>query len=160
MSRMWVTLQCLSRSEPLTITSELCSLSRMWVPLQCLSRSGPLMRMVKHASSLWVACWCLIRSELLTRIAEHVSSLWVISSPVFELIYWQDWLNTYLASELLSRVYMNLNHWQEWLISYSECNLISLSDFQCNTIDWLFLRPMLWWPSYIPTLNPMILAHL
>ena len=47
-SRLWVALQCLSRSDPLTWMAK--HPSRQWVPLQRLRRSGPLTWMAEHPS--------------------------------------------------------------------------------------------------------------
>ena len=53
--------------------------------LQCLSRSEPLTRMYEHSSREWVIFQCLNRSEPLTWMGEHPSREWV-ASPVLEQI--------------------------------------------------------------------------
>ena len=89
--------QCLSRSEPLTRMRMAEHTSSLWVPLQHLSRSEPLTRMTEHTSSLWVVWadhkttdgngWTHIQlvshspvfEQIRTMIgmSEHTSSLWV-----------------------------------------------------------------------------------
>ena len=61
----------------MSFTNEVNLKSRMWVALQELSRSEPLTRMAEHACRLWVALACMSRLELLTRMTEHASRLWV-----------------------------------------------------------------------------------
>ena len=73
-SRMWVALQCLTRSNQLTRLQP----SIQWVSaLQCLADLQSLTRLAEHPWSGWVALQCRIKSNHLTRLAEHPSSLWV-----------------------------------------------------------------------------------
>ena len=82
---MWVPL-CLSRLDPLTRIMMAEHPFSLWVPLQCLSGSDPLTRNAEHSSSMWVPLQCLSTSHPspLTRRAEHPFSLWV---PMFEQIW-------------------------------------------------------------------------
>ena len=160
-SRLWVSLQCFSRSETLTRMAE--HVSRKWVTLQC--RPELLTRMAEHASRLWV---CFTRLEPLTRMAKHSSRWWVpllcslslrrlettdengwtcfqnvSSSPVFEQIRTTDgngWMHP--ASELLSSCLCR----SEPLIKMdpSQNVIYFCSLILCITLNFFFLRPMLW----------------
>ena len=68
-SSLWVTLQCLSRSDPLTWMAE--HPYRLWVALKCLSRSIHWPERLDTHLASW--------SDPLIRMAEHMgpSSLWV-----------------------------------------------------------------------------------
>ena len=92
--------------------------SRLWVPLQCLNRSESLSIMAEHTFRLWVLWvfeqirttdrngWTYIqhvspssvsRSEPLTRKANHASSLWVTLH--WDQNHWQEQLNIHPVCE-------------------------------------------------------------
>ena len=185
----WVTLQpeCLSRSEQQEWLNMHLGCESLHSPVFEQIRINDMNGWTLHASRMWVALQCLSRSELI-RMAEHCiqivscSSIWadqnywskwldtscpdcefkLLSSAWADQNHWWEWLNMCPGSESPSSVWVYLNLLQEWLliILYPECNLLSLSDSQCNTAYWLFLRPMLWLSFCMQTLNPMILFHL
>ena len=80
--------------------------SRLWVALQFLCRSEPL-RMAELVSRKWVSLQCL-RISVLMRMAEHASSEWV-TLHWREQNYWWEYLNTHPASELISSVWVDLD---------------------------------------------------
>ena len=86
--RQWVSLQCLSRSEPPTRVDE--HLYRQWVPLQCLSSSELLTRMVNAYS-----------------VCESLSIVWADQN------HWQEHMNTIQFVSPLSSVQADQNHWLE-----------------------------------------------
>ena len=138
---MWVTLQCLSRSELLIKMAEHVQL----VSLQCLSRSESLTKVAEYISSLWVALHHLNRLEplMITCTAcESLFSVWathengwmhiqfVSHPPAFEKNHWWEWLNICPVCESLSSVWADQNYWQEWL-SLAEHISSEWVTFQC-----------------------------
>ena len=155
-SRLWVTLQCSSRFEPLKRMAE--HVSSLWVAVKFLSRSVPLMRMAENTSSEWVPFQSLRKLEPLMKMAEHAGSellfnVWAVQN------HWQvcmDTIQDVSHSSVLSRSESLIrragqgvscspadqNHWQEWLNTHlaSELLLCVWAD-QNHWLEWLNTHP-------------------
>ena len=139
---MWVLLQCLTGSEPLTKMGE--HASSEWVPLQCLTRlpernhwwEWVIMhpececlsnvwldqtRMGEHASREWASLQRLTRSEPLTRMDKHPES--ECSSVWPDQNHWQEWVT---SSEWVPLPCLTgQNHWPEWVNTSPACECLS-----------------------------------
>ena len=83
--------------------------SRMWVPLQCLTRSKSLTRMGEHAFRKWVLLqYFLTRSEPLMRTCPECECLQCLTGlePLNS-----EHMTTHLACECLSSVWPVQSHW-------------------------------------------------
>ena len=113
-SREWVTIKCLSKSEPLTRMGE--HSSSLWVSLQRLrSDSEPLMRMVNTQG---VSSYSVLEgSQSLMRMGEHISSKWVVFSIwANQTTDKNGWTHIQRVSCSSLAVFEWINRWWEWVV--------------------------------------------